>query len=130
MKKFLLNFVFRHYRTDIEDRFIDDVFGEVPKELTENSLKFLLSGGTSFDRWMRVSSYALQRKLKQPNKEVGQVATAGLIFFKTLDVMMSRLQAGQKLAPIEESMVEPKQNVEDDLRGVDEFFKRSSNIDK
>jgi hypothetical protein len=122
MKKKFLKWVFGKYRVDIEDVFISDMFGDVPADLTENSLKFLLSGGTNFDKWMRVSSYALQRKLQQPNKDVGSVAVAGLIFFKTLAIMMSRLEQGKKLLPVDEQAITAQQDLEKDLRGVDEFF--------
>ena len=124
MKRFLVNLVFKRYRTEVEDRFVADMFSEVPTELTENSMKFLLSGGTQFDRWMRMSSYALQRKLEQPNREVGRVAMAGLIFFKTLNVMIGRLSLGQKILPVEESVAEAANDVAKDLAGVDEFFKK------
>ena len=125
MKKFLVNFVFKHYRKEIEDVFIADIFGEVPSKLNENSLKFLLTGGTEFSKWMRISSYSLQRKLQQPVKDGGSTYIGGLIFFKTLDVMMSRLQTGQRLLPVEDSAVEIPRKLEDNLAGVDEFFKRS-----
>ena len=122
MKKKILLWLFNKNRTQFEDFFIQDVFGDVPTELTENSMKFLLSGGTAFDKWMRVSSYSLQRKLKQPAKDNGAVYIGGLIFFKTLDIMISRLETGKRLLPIEETTVTPQVDVKDDLAGVDAFF--------
>lgn len=125
IKRTFIRWMFNKYRKQFEDLFIADVFDEVPHDLTQNSMQFLLSGGTNFDRWMRISSYVLQRKLEQPRKEGSGTFVGGLIFFQTLNIMMSRLQHGKIMQSPEEVEIIPDVDLDKSLEGVDEFFKRS-----
>ena len=121
MKK-ILRFLFNRYRSTFEDLFIEDIFGDIPPQLTENAMKFLLGGGTSFNKWMRLNSYNLQRKLQQSLKDNGSVYIGGLIFFKTLDTMIARLSMGQSITPVDEPPASSQIDLEQANRGVDEFF--------
>ena len=119
MKK-LVRWLFKHRRKEMEDLFIEDLIGDVPKEVSENALHFLVSGKKQLDPWLRWEAYVLQRKMIRPLK--GSEGYVGaLVFIQTLATIMNRLEQTKRLFPVDEHGV-PKNTAEESLRGVDEFF--------
>src|SRR5258708_34712091 len=118
--KNILCWIFKKYRREFDDLYIYDMFGEIPPEVTEGTLRFLLTGKKQLDRWLRWEAYVLQRKMQQPLKRA-EGYVGGLVFIQALVTMMNRMETEKRLFP-SEGKVPVVNDVAKDLAGVDEFF--------
>lgn len=124
--KHIIRWFFRKYPKEFEDVFISDLFGDIPKEVMDDSLRVLNTGRKELDRFFRWNAFVLQRKIQQPLRHA-ESYIGGLVFIKTLATILDRASSPKEKTDME-PIEEPKR-LDDALAGVDSFFgKNSDNI--
>lgn len=118
MKK-IIKFLFKKYRREFDSFYIEDMFGNIPREVTDNALKFMLTGKKDLDRWIRWQAYVCQRKLIEI--KTGGIYISTLVILKTLSTALARMETEKRLFPPDE--LEEVTTILDELKNVDEFEK-------
>ena len=126
--KIILRWIFNKYRSDFDTFYVEDMFGEIPREVSENALNFMLTGKKQLDKFFRWNAYIIQKKLLRVNKH-SESYLGGLVFIQTLDTALARMDTEKRLFPADET-IPKEQKVEDALAGVDEFFQNNQNGSK
>lgn len=116
MKKIILKFVFRKYRKDIEEIFVQDMIAGIPKEVTDVATTFLYSAKNKMEKWLLYQSYILTRKCASDFKN------ATFYYGMLTQIKFLLLLTGK--APVVESKGEIKINRKKDtsLDDVDDFL--------
>lgn len=121
--KTLLRWLFKKYRQDFDTLYIEDLFGDVPKEVSEDTLRVLHKGKREFERFARWSAYLLQKKMIQPVRHA-ESYVGGLVFIQTMLTILNRFDHEKRIMA-DDVVVEATPDLAKAMEGVDDFFKRS-----
>src|SRR5258708_1960865 len=83
MKKFLVKFCFRHYKKEIENKFLIDMYGMITERLKQSSIDFLANGKDKLEKFFSIQAYEMQRRSIMDNKNA-QVYQGMLLHIKSL----------------------------------------------
>ena len=122
MKNFILNWIYQHYKKDIESMMLMDMYGFIPSDIRQPSIDFLVNGKDKLEKFFSVQAYEMQRRSIMDEKNAGKYQGM-LLHIKSLLVL---LRAGVKPT----ISIPEVEKVADPLDGVKSFVEEGKKINK
>ena len=113
----MLRWLFNRYRDKFVDFFIEELIGPIPKEVSDDSIKFLANGKERMEMWLRWQSFVIQRKAASNPKD-SEVYRGVLIHIKLLLMILDRVHSSPREGVGSARKVE---EAVEDLSAVDKF---------
>jgi len=113
------------FKTRIWELVAEDMFGNIPKDVSEPSLEFLGNGKETLDRFFAINAYQLQRSAIN-NPKQSDIYTGMLIYIKSLMITIKR-------APVAREKIVVKKSPEDSISMLDRvnsFINKAKSLNK
>lgn len=121
----MLRLVYKMFKTKIWELVVEDMFGNIPKDVSEPSLEFLGNGKDTLERFFAINAYQLQRAAIN-NPKQSDIYTGMLIYIKSLMITVKR-------APTTREKINIKKTPDEGLSMVDRvnsFIEKGKNFNK
>ncbi len=122
MKEKFLRYVYKKYKKELEEMFIESYYGFIPSSVREPSLDFMASARTVLESFFSIQAYNIQKRAIQDSNNTDKY-NGMLIHIRSL---LAAIQRG-KLHKEEFTVPE---KVEDPLSTVNEFTENLKNYGK
>jgi len=115
----MLKIIFKLYKRQLTDLFIEDLIGEIPKSVNEPATDFLKTARVPLEKWLMYQSFQLQKRAMYSPKDAPTL-NGCLLYIRVIMAIVTK----EKIKKIEpESPVVEK----NPLDGVKEFMSKSFN---
>src|SRR5258708_12993924 len=119
MKNFLVNFVYKKYRKELEDKIVEEYYGFIPKGINEPVLEFLSSARNGLEPLFCIQAYKIQKRSIEDSKHAENY-NGMLMHIRSLLVMIQRGKIEREEIKIVEKEDDPFEKVQGFLKGFKE----------
>lgn len=114
----MLKIVYKLFKKRFIELMVEDMFGSIPKDLSEPALDFLANGKETLEKFFTLEIYKIQRKMVHDHKN-SDVYLGMMIIIKALTVAITgRKSVAEKIKPIDL----PLGDINKDLEKVADFI--------
>lgn len=121
MKRTFLRYLYARYPKMFQDFMVEDLIGQIPKDVREPSVAFLAKGRETLTRYFLYQSYSIQRRAVADINNAERFHGM-LVFMKFLLALMEGGPSGVTIDPIiEEPKEDPAAKVAEFAKGMKEL---------